>query len=154
MHFLYGLWLPDHVDGPHYIGVTGHAAVRLQEHRRRWPDVRMRLLVAGSKAYIYALEEKAIEAFGTRMFGYNVASGGVVCRDPLPSTRAKMAAAKRGRQLPDKHKKKVIAILDKVRALGVERARTAPNPTRFKPGHSFGLATRFKPGTNKNPALS
>lgn len=93
-----------------YIGVTKDVTVRLKAHRfhkkpvgrilrkygeRAW----METLAIGQREYIYSLEVKAIKAFGTRHpNGFNLNAGGRGCRDPLPSTRAKLSAIHMGNQ--------------------------------------------------------
>jgi hypothetical protein len=72
-HYLYGLTPPGATKFS-YIGVTMYPKRRLKSHRRRWPGVKMSVLVVGSRAFIYALEIEAIRALAPG--GENVSPGG------------------------------------------------------------------------------
>ncbi len=100
-HYLYIIRL---LGVPIYIGVTKNPITRFQKHHRSKKPVGkilrkygeqaawIEILAAGSRNYIYDTEVKAIKAFGTRHpTGFNIGAGGWGCRDPLPSTRAKMS---------------------------------------------------------------
>ena len=101
-YYLYQLTLPD---GQQYLGVTKDVRRRFCRHCcnlrtllgreiQRQGAPTLRVLVAGHRDFIYELEAKAIAAFNTRVpNGLNVSAGGYGCRDPLPSTRAKIAAS-------------------------------------------------------------
>jgi hypothetical protein len=65
-HNLYGLMLPGATKFG-YMGVTIYPKRRLEKHRRRWPGVKMSVLVVGSREYIYALETRSIRTFGTHV---------------------------------------------------------------------------------------
>ena len=105
MYFLYRILFPN---GCAYIGVTVRPSIRLREHRRtksfvgravrrHGTSVKLQVLACGGRSYIYAIEQTAIQAFRTRWpHGYNLAAGGSGGRDPLPSTRRKLAAAVAG----------------------------------------------------------
>jgi plasmid stability protein len=134
--YLYSVKLPD---GRGYLGVTKWPETRFTEHcRNRYEvgkairaagreNVEFKILVRGGQDYIFALEEKAVEAFGTRWpNGLNVASGGFGGRDHLPEirekcrravvgmrrseeTRAKISAARRGRSPSQETRDKLAA---------------------------------------------
>ena len=74
-HYLYGLMFPG-TRKIVYVGVTKYPRSRLGAHRWNWPRIQMRVLVAGSREYIYALEIEAIRVFGTREHGMNLSRGG------------------------------------------------------------------------------
>jgi hypothetical protein len=110
MFELYKITMPD---GRAYIGVSKVLQIRVRNHRRSlhpigvairevgFESVRVQVLARGARDYIYELEAKAIEIFGTRFpAGLNVSAGGFGCRDPLPETRAKISAANMGHQNP------------------------------------------------------
>jgi hypothetical protein len=101
-HYLYSITVGE----KSYIGVSKNVRDRWGHHpitaskigdaiRHYGRDAAsFRVLACGSHEYIYELEEQAIEAFNTRWpNGYNLAAGGSGGRDPLPSTRVKLAAA-------------------------------------------------------------
>ena len=102
MFELYKITVPD---GRAYIGVSKTLPLRLRNHRlSKHPigiaireagfDITVQVLARGPREYIYDLETKAINVFGTRFpAGLNVAAGGFGCRDPLPETRAKLRAS-------------------------------------------------------------
>ena len=110
--YLYAIRLPvdDYVVA--YLGVTKHKLrKRLTQHSREHKPISdairacgrdtviIQRLACGNRDFIYNLEVRAIAAFNTRWpNGYNLASGGFGGRDPLPSTRAKIAAASLGRK--------------------------------------------------------
>lgn len=88
-----------------YVGVTKNPTTRFRSHhkqkKRLGPVLRkygerawIETLAIGQREYIYELEIQAIIAFNTRHpNGFNIGAGGFGCRDPLPSTRAKISAA-------------------------------------------------------------
>lgn len=104
-HSLYMVRLPTNDYAPAYIGVTKNLTRRLRAHGRARTklgaairecarsDIVVEILRRGSAADMYSDEVKAIRSFNLRWpNGYNMNAGGFGCRDPLPSTRAKIGA--------------------------------------------------------------
>ena len=118
MHYLYGLTLPGHTNFV-YIGVTANPQIRLVDHRRRWRGVRMTLLVAGSRDYIYALEVRAICVFRTSVHdgGANLAIGGAG-RQPV-----RRAIKYRTHQIPIDRQERNVPIAKLRRLLCADAAR-------------------------------
>ena len=106
-HCLYIITLPD---GRAYIGVTKDIGRRFRVHcwgRRSAVNdaikqvgrdkISLRTLAVGKRDFIFDLEQRAILTFGTRWpAGLNIADGGYGGRDPLPITRAKLSASRKG----------------------------------------------------------
>lgn len=103
---LYRITLPD---GRAYIGAAKKPNVRFVEHCRGKyligesirvagkENVSFQVLASGEQDYIFDLEGRAVEAFGTRWpQGLNVASGGYGGRDHLPHIRERISERCRG----------------------------------------------------------
>lgn len=105
MNWVYYLYLITLPDGQQYLGVTKDVRRRFCRHCcnlrtllgreiQRQGAPTLRVLAAGHRDFVYELEMRAIAAFNTRVpNGLNVSVGGYGCREPLPSTKAKIAAS-------------------------------------------------------------
>jgi len=135
MYFLYLI----HTALGNYVGVSKNVQRRFSLHSRKQykigdairydPDCTISILAAGDREYIYDLEAKAIKQFGTRWpEGLNIAAGGHGCRDPLPSTRAKISASVS------------ISLLGNTRNIGrVASLETRTKMTRAQLGRQSGM---------------
>lgn len=120
--YLYRLDFPN---GKKYIGLSQNADRRFREHcrqaaagkggnavhaaiRKHGPPL-LRLLCAGDKQYIAALEIKAIEAFQTRdrRSGYNVSLGGQLAPTLVPEIAARAGLARRGLRFSAEHRARI-----------------------------------------------
>jgi hypothetical protein len=144
-HHLYRISFPD---GRAYIGVAINPTHRFRRHccsaetligdriRHYGKDnISVSVLACGSREYIYDLEVRAIKAFGTLWpAGFNCSGGGLGGRNALPSTRAKLSAAKKGKPCPH---------------------RGTPWPESRKTALSaFNIARGIKPPSNKGKPRS
>ena len=151
---LYRITTPD---GRAYFGVSKILARRFSRHAKsKYPigvairevgvdNVQVEVLIRGSRQYIYDLEARAIEKFGTRFpVGLNVSAGGFGCRDPLPETRAKIGASNSG--IPRPH----LAELNRARrgqkrsAESVERTAAAHRGMKRPPTTRAKIAAKAK----------
>ena len=89
---MYSLYQLTTLDGRRYVGVTKDMRRRRAAHRRRLGDVVIRVLVVGTRDYIYgALSGRLYGVLDTRHPNQlNVADGGYGSRDFLPITKAKL----------------------------------------------------------------
>jgi hypothetical protein len=124
--YLYVIRLPMHDYAVAYVGVSKRPKTRFGTHRAPnnpapisqaikacGPrDVIFEVVESGERDFIYAREIQLIRGHNTRWpNGYNRTAGGHGCRDPLPQTRAKLAAVQLGRS----HKAETKAHLSVIR---------------------------------------
>lgn len=150
-YFLYRITLPN---GMAYIGVSQNPRQRFQSHsthartflgaeirRCGQNNVKFEVLVRGLRPYIYDLETAAIQKFQTRFpKGYNLSLGGFGGRDPLPSTRAKMSAKRKGVPKLPAHRTKIGA------------ANLGKKKPQFSAEHREKIGAKSKLNYSKNAA--
>ena len=116
VYHLYAIRLPVNDYAIAYIGVTKRPHGRWADHAKGREfigravrecgrqNVIFEILVTGSRELIYRREIDAIVAENTRWpNGYNLATGGFGCRNPLPETREKLRQANQGKKQSAAH---------------------------------------------------
>lgn len=120
---LYRLTAPN---GKAYIGITINATKRWWTHNQQatkknsraalheairkhgFEAFKKEILVVAEIAYLKELEQKVIEAFGTRApHGYNLTAGGEGMFDPSPEVRNRMRLAQLGTKRPQEVKDRI-----------------------------------------------
>lgn len=117
------LYCLDFLNGKKYVGLTNDPIKRFRSHVffaktgnlpvhcaiRKHGCPQLRVLCAGDKAYIAALEVAVIAALRTResKFGYNVSLGGELSPSLVPEIAARAGITKRGRRFSAEHRAKI-----------------------------------------------